>query len=567
MMHKILLTIVMAFFLQGCASKNKYNDSAYFNEYDYLPTYIGLDKLHKDIGQSISSLLSKNKNDENYTSLEGVSFLVDAARYHNGFSQIKKINFPQQKNSKRKIYILESLEHGFRETGKIDENGYAVFDAEAYNSNLLMSQSKDYKKNLQSATSGITIKHDFDILRVASRGVKNNYIGLLDYNNSKKSHFSLDPKSQTFDANQLIEKITWGANNGYNIISMSFFPNIKNWGKLLDYNSKKASKEYYNILNRKKQELSANQSDLIKNLNYLWLISLDNSLDTENNPELSSKAASFQKDQKNIMFVSSTPFSISDDNRKEYKISRKNLINSGVEVFTVLTPSYDVIPLFNDNLTFELKKPKQEAMSTSFATPYLATIIHNIWSILPSLTPEQIKNILKSTSNTSDEEAMEYGYVINPSGAYKFTLGLLIINGYKNEVYPSLSEYSIDSTEDNSWIISNSKNNNLFKINDHNDIFDQSTIYTSKLSKNNKTEIVKIALGQIRDKLTPSHLSIKINAAEFYHDHIKITLDKTYMNRSYKDVTRKVLILKFINGNPEVIVEYPVSTTSYSRES
>jgi len=517
----------------------------------------------------IRSNKSIDKDTEYFSFQDCETYYFDFHRFLNDFDEIKHIHYPQQNKSPINIIILESLETNFISTVSFNKNNYLSVNQKSIKKNLAEKRKqKNYfvEKPIGNANSSKKPLHDllvslplsYALVKDSLKTGKENYIfkGYLDTKNSKKvniDYFETEFNDNRYPINKrslvnVLQKHLKNRNTEPVIISMSFALDAENLEifESIFFESENRVRIFSN-------ELKKQMSGLLNNVNkdkFIILIALENASNNKiyDMPRTKNNLYNLYQKFPNLILVSASKF---DTDTKKFNVERKNI--SDLDFFTVLSPDYNIVP--DEKNIGELKIEKQA--STSYATPVLAAIIFNMWSLNPSLTPQEIKKVLKNTSlNKFMRNRDSIGFVVNPMEAYKNIISNLIINGYRY-LYSNCQNASIHETELSHLIkcqeaTAKKVNYNFFKR-----FYKNAEIYNSTII-NQGNVIVKRRIASSFKFLNPKTISIKIKSLNFKNDRIQVSFIKTYTSSNYKDITYKVAEIGFDSkGLPFMFAEWP----------
>jgi hypothetical protein len=472
-MKKLLNTtalLISCGFLQSCSS---FNGETANTGIPYIPAALdekqpifpSLDTRQWYLAQSIGFMEGKRSNVD-VSAVEGFSKLLDVTKQHNGIVELHTNYFPQQKSSKRKILILESLDKEMKRTVKVDAKGYVKIDDKGYfaiNYKNAIANKKIADKasnHLQLALAGPQVGednalHDLQVLMYASKGIKGYFQGYLNHPSSAIDYFetikSPTRKHRIPKISNIYEKFTQAIAADYRIISMSFRPDMGNLEELSNFAS---ADVYVSLLNRKAQNEGSSSLSAINLLNdktkqqdFLWLMALDNLTvidDRQKNKVVIEKLDTLQRAVTNLVYVSS----VSINAQNEYTHGKRtDYLKKGLDVYSIIAPPLGFSPIISPEHTVDITFSEHgtptknaEVMATSMATPIMSTIMHNIWSMAPDFSAADVLYLLRTTARSTKAERDKFGYIVDPIQAYKYTLGYLIAESYRHSVYPSFNK-------------------------------------------------------------------------------------------------------------------------------
>jgi hypothetical protein len=541
-----------------------------------------LDKAQKPLAETMIYLLSRKKDktvDENdeqaITKTMGLSMLLDVTKQLNAATNLEVRHFPQQNGSSKKILILESDSSSVNYEAKV-ANGYVnMVDRVRLASNL----DKDEKTILGRLMKSDGNKdHDASVAMYASMGLPNKYIGYLQYPNSDLKFFnSNDGKGTKINSHKdLISTIITGIEGGHSIISMSFLPTDVGLKQLAEFAVEFGLKKESRFLKGefRKKENRAVLGNLITK-KFIWLISLDNELlpsDELKRVRVLDSLRVFQQSVPNIYYVSSTHF---NPTSKKGTRDRSAFKEYQLDVLTILSPPVEFKADKKQKgkrksygLTMDINEDKYSEFSTSFATPILSTIVHNIWSIMPSLSPNAIADILRETARIEEFPVGKFGHVINPELAYKLVLGRLVAAAYIDSIHPNFTLQSEpDVSSGGQWVLNGTKGISkkekqlpASKID-----VELADVYVSSW-QNGIVKIRPIRGADGEQNVFGDKISFCLMDAHYFIDSIEVVISKQYESSTtpYKDETTKKIVISFQDGKAKLVSEYPVKTDAHS---
>ena len=547
---------------------------------DYLGVHSSFDRLRNSL-RLIRSNKNIDKNAKYFSFTECETYYFNLHRFLNDFDQINNIDYPQQNNSPVKILLLESLQDGFKSTINIDNKGY--IHANEFNMKYNLASKSENKKQILEASNtiksfGKSCGFDFPLhdllvsIPISYAYVGNNvnnskedflFKGLLNTKNSKISidyfETKLEPyknpnrspiKKKTF-INILEKHLTDKDNRSPTIVSMSFALDQKNIELLesIFYDNENSTRIFFHGANTRMSKLI----DKIDKNKFIFLVALSNSIPEYDDARLKNSLKKFYNKFPNLILVSQTTY---DTNKRQFLQLRRNL--SEIDFFSILSPGYDIVPSTDLENIGKLRIDNKS--STSYATPILAAIIFNLWSLNPTLTPINLKKILKESSLNYNQDNIEsVGYIVNPKEAYKYVLSELLIKGYKY-LYSNCKKAKVYKQGDKFVFNCKSEQETHFSINRffYEQFYKNSSIYNSVTFDHNTVIIRKKDINTLK-YLNPSFISININTIDYFSDKIRISFTKEYSSNSYQDITEKMAEISFNNkGMPFLLSEWPI---------
>lgn len=548
-----------------------------------------LDFAQQPVAESMMYLL-KQKGFKDPSPHMGLSTLLDVTKQLNGAATLNLRHFPQQQNSRRKILILESNSaHNYPYIADINQQSGFVELATTPSQIAGQINTNSQRSGAESTDTiaGVAMKseknvdHDASVAMYASSGLTDKYLGYLEYPNSALAFFNAtnsDNETLINNHQDLLQTISDAIQSDYSIISMSFQPStnsLKHIAELslefgLTQGYSRSLTGYTNRLNNSAQLNQLNQLIGQENLDFIWLISLDNEelpKDTETRKELLTKLFRLQTTIPNIYFVSSTHY---DHEKSMGTRNRSAYLDAKLRVYTILAPPVEFeadkkTASLTEGYDIELKKNTLEAtnyseFSTSFATPIASTVIHNIWSLVPSISRLEIFDILEKTSRKQDFDQNIYGVVIDPSKAYQYVLGKIISSVYTKKLYPNfkLIETEVDNID------------GLWKLSTHLDAKESTTAaYDIKvkperifISKSYGKNIVvrPIKTGIFQPHQERKDISFSIDKVTYLKNAIEVIITKNFVSKSYSDTTIKKITINFQDGETIMAEERPIKT-------
>ncbi|MBF0447836.1 MAG: hypothetical protein HQL67_06510 [Magnetococcales bacterium] len=361
--------------------------------------------------------------------------------------------------------------------------------------------------------------------------------------------------------------------------------------------------------------------------NSIILVALQNSVDSENDLfEVGGIADSFENLKKwlpNMLFVSASGFTNNGQKKSllenvcqrqmndpipagqeapQHPLSYNKVrchMSGKIDFFTVLSANYNLIPKSVNPLNTGLSSKSENIVFnadpaydrlhrvsggntalpyTSYATPVLASVIYNLWSLYPALTSSEIKTILKESAHNRSEQGSTVfnvtGNVVNPEGAYLYAIGKMLSEGVSHLYKQCKNKTANYDDKTRSWSVDcdGSAEGDLALMERiakrKKDFFervfeDRTNIFSSSLKRSQG-----IQGGSLESHRMDANLSQRINLktirisdleVDFRPDHIQVMYTKFFESGRYKDTTRKIAIIKFDSqGTPRVVRDHPI---------
>jgi len=551
----------------------------------------------------------KDAKKQPFSEREVASFYFDSFRVLNDFAALKDQSyFPQQLHSPIKLVILESQAQGFKDSIKIDEEGYAIINQENVSDNQRLEQeSRTGTGKQQDEYSRL---HDLFVIGPVTKGVKDKdgklYVGYLrKANNTSIEYFKQGTEFEKTDksfpyvlfeaVNEDNEEAKENTKEGAKVISISYFFKPIELTQIRTFFLGKNQESFQLVLVNKEDSegkletqysIFVDDEDKEKLLKkqtqdkYVLLIALPNEDDVlrDNHDVLDKVYELFQETFQNVILVSASSFKtfsekeekakdkqITEDfsfgNSKYYTHTRPYLGKKGIEFFTVLA-DYNISPT-SPSSEREGIDLESTALATSFATPTLAAVVFNMLSLSPKLSSRQVKDILKSGAlNYGSPSIAEVGYVVNPTKSYRLAIGSLIANAQSDHYGCDGRIVLLDEGEEK-WLIDCHNSLQLGKnLVDYKYSDSMSAFYK-------KARVHKSSLGsefsgivQITENTTPSYnpekIIIKIleGGVEYKEKEIVVKFEKQFCSPEYSDKTTKTMWIDYSDREKHTGIPY-----------
>jgi len=613
---------------EGLKNGTIVHDSDYYSsdrrEISKLDGKIGIflrNTINVSLAENRESLIKDNNFKKLYTNAEVESFYFDPLRVLNNFATIKFTHFPQEYKSKIKMVVLESLQGRTIKNICINKEGFIeLVDIDKTTKIAQTPIEKDGNNNI--ANNEIGVLHDLLVTIPVTKGIKSSeaqnfkidgHLGYARSNNTKIRYFKIDAEvKKVFESSPSAKELKTRAEKcGENVhiadLEKTFLEELN---KLINDNVRVISASYgfkENELERlyPKEECSISNlaqcqesihNNLLKNKDkYILLTALDNEIDGYDEEGRRSELRKFHKAfENNLILVSASKFDVTAKSEENMFTRRENLVKpseKSIEFFTILG-DYNIAPTnLNDESTLssivQWKGTSEPVGYTSFATPVLARIIFNMLSLSPNMSSAQVKDILrKSALNYSDyKEDKAVGYIVNPEKAYEFTLGSLMANAqahsYKkcenaiielNNVDNGI-EFVVDCETNSPTNFENHKYNN-----DLTDFYKNADVYKSRYRSEGNIFTFKRDTPIERDSSNPRKITIRnlkidygkcepsdVENEECKDYKVTVTFEKIFDSVGYNDITTKIMVIDYGQGDPQLEKEYAVDTRSVSR--